>query len=158
MTKITTIMYDFLPVHILGFFSSCLFNYRFPDCIKHYTWSTQQVIVAQHMCWFLKVSNSRVRRIPFIYYWGIVPSAPIKIGITVTFMLYSFFSSLTRSRYPYLFSLSFNVTVAFWLVNACNIKYRTNHDMRGNRDIFSGKSIYNRETISSQEHMISERL
>ena len=50
---------------------------------------------------------------PFINYWGIVPSAPIKIGITVTFMFYSFFSSLTRSRYPYLFSLSFNVTAAF---------------------------------------------
>ena len=38
--------------------------------------------------------------------------------------------------------------VAFWLVNTCNIKLRTNHNMRGNRDIFSGKSIYNRETIS----------
>ncbi len=46
--------------------------------------------------------------------------------------------------------------VAFWLVNVCNIKKRTNHDMRGNRDIFSGKSIHNRETISWQEHRISE--
>ena len=44
------------------------------------------------------------------------------------------------------------------LVNACNIKERTNHELRGNRDIFSGKSIYNRETISRQEHRISERL
>ena len=43
--------------------------------------------------------------------------------------------------------------VAFWLVNACNIK-----GQRGNRDIFSGKSIYNRETISRQEHRINERL
>ena len=43
------------------------------------------------------------------------------------------------------------------LVNTeCNIKERTNHDMRGNRDIFSGKSIYNGETISRQEHRISE--
>ena len=43
------------------------------------------------------------------------------------------------------------------LVNTeCNIKERTNHDMRGNRDIFSGKSIFNRETISRQEHRISE--
>ena len=48
------------------------------------------------------------------------------------------------------------ITVAFWLVNACNIKSRTNHDMRGNRDIFPGKSIYNRETISRQDHRISE--
>ena len=31
------------------------------------------------------------------------------------------------------------IFVAFWLVNACNIKQRTTHDMRGNRDIFSGK-------------------
>ena len=34
-----------------------------------------------------------------------------------------------------------NDNVAFWLLNACNIKQKTNHDMRGNRDIFSGKSI-----------------
>ena len=32
------------------FFSLCiLFNYRFPYCIQLYTWSTQQVIVVQHM-------------------------------------------------------------------------------------------------------------
>ena len=37
-----------------------------------------------------------------------VPNAPITIGITVTFMLQSFFSSLARSRYLYLFSLSFS--------------------------------------------------
>ena len=48
------------------------------------------------------------------------------------------------------------VFVAFCVVNACNIKERTNHDMRGNRDIFPGKGIYNRVTISRQEHQISE--
>ena len=52
-------MSDFNCAHIqiLIFFSSSLFNYRFPYCIQLYTWSTQQVIVAQHMCWFLKASN-----------------------------------------------------------------------------------------------------
>ena len=44
-------MYDFLPVLIFRFFfSSNLFNYRFPYCILLYTWPTQQVIVAQHIC------------------------------------------------------------------------------------------------------------
>ena len=37
-----------------------------------------------------------------------VPSAPITIGITVTFMFHSFFSSLAKSRYLFLFSLSFS--------------------------------------------------
>ena len=41
---------------------------------------------------------------PLSYPLGIIPSAPITVGITVTFMLYSFFSSLTRSRYLSLFS------------------------------------------------------
>ena len=57
MTMITSIMYDFLPLFIFTFFSYILFNYRFPYYIHLYTWSTQQVIVAQHMCWFLKASN-----------------------------------------------------------------------------------------------------
>ena len=51
-------MYDFLPVFIFRvFFLSSLFNYRFPYCIRLYTWSTQQVTVAQHMSRFLKASN-----------------------------------------------------------------------------------------------------
>ena len=37
---------------------------------------------------------------------GIVPSAPITIGITVTFMFHSFFSSLAKSKYLSLLSLS----------------------------------------------------
>ncbi len=41
-----------------------------------------------------------------------VPSAPITIGITVTFMFHAFFSSLTSSWYLSLFSLSFSFT--FW--------------------------------------------
>ena len=55
-----------------------------------------------------------------------------------------------------LFTLIVYERIEFWIVNSCNIKERTNHDMRGNRDIFSGKSINNRETISRQEHRISE--
>ena len=37
----------------------------------------------------------------------IVPNTPITIGTIVTFMFYSFFNSLTRSRYLSFFSLSF---------------------------------------------------
>ena len=42
-------MYDFLPVIIFlfQFFFSSLLNYWFPYCIHLYTWSIQQVIVAQ---------------------------------------------------------------------------------------------------------------
>ena len=40
-----------------------------------------------------------------------VPRAPIKIGITVTFMFHSFFNSLARSRYLPFFSFSFNLTL-----------------------------------------------
>ena len=39
-----------------------------------------------------------------------VPRASIIIAINVTFMFYSFFSSLVRSRYLFFFSLSFNFT------------------------------------------------
>ena len=39
-----------------------------------------------------------------------VASVPITIGITVTFMFYSFFSSLARSTYLSLFSVSFSFT------------------------------------------------
>ena len=38
----------------------------------------------------------------------IVPKAPITIGKIVTFMFYSFFKSLARSRYLYFFSHSFS--------------------------------------------------
>ena len=37
-----------------------------------------------------------------------VPNAPITIGIIVTFIFYSFFNSLARSRYVSFFSLSFS--------------------------------------------------
>ena len=40
-----------------------------------------------------------------------VPSAPITIGITITFMLHSFYSSLAKLRYLSLFSLSFSFTL-----------------------------------------------
>ena len=41
---------------------------------------------------------------------GIVPSAPIIYGITVTFMFHKFFSSQTRSTYSSLFLLYFSFT------------------------------------------------
>ena len=37
-----------------------------------------------------------------------VPKAPITVGNIVTFMFHSFFNSLTRSRYLFLFSHSFS--------------------------------------------------
>ena len=43
--------------------------------------------------------------------FGIIPSAPTTIGITVTFMFHSFFSSLERSRYVFLSTHSFNFTL-----------------------------------------------
>ena len=48
---------------------------------------------------------------PFINPLGIVPSAPITIGITVTFMFHSCFNSLARFRNLSLFSLSFYFTL-----------------------------------------------
>ena len=39
-------------------FLSNFYDYWSPYCIHLYTWSNQQVIVAQHMCWFFKTSNS----------------------------------------------------------------------------------------------------
>ena len=53
-----------------------------------------------------------------------LPSAPITIGITVTFMFHRFFSSWARSRYLSLFSLSFsllllllfNFQLYFWIL------------------------------------------
>ena len=42
-----------------------------------------------------------------------VPKAPITIGIIVTFMFHSFFNSLARSMYLYLFSHSFRFII--WL-------------------------------------------
>ena len=44
---------------------------------------------------------------------GIVPSAPITIGITVTLMFHSFFGSLVRSKYLCLFLFSLIFTL--WL-------------------------------------------
>ena len=41
----------------------------------------------------------------------IIPSTPITIGINVTFLFHSFFSSLAKSKYLSLFSLSFIFTL-----------------------------------------------
>ena len=53
---------------------------------------------------------------------GAVPSAPITIDITVTFMLHSFFSSLAKSKYLSLFSLSFSFTL--WLAGTAKSAIR----------------------------------
>ena len=47
-----------------------------------------------------------------------VPSLPITIAITVTFMFHSFFSFLARSKYLSLFYLSFNFTL--WSAGMAN--------------------------------------
>ena len=48
---------------------------------------------------------------PFTKPLVILLSAPITIGITVTFMFHSFFSSLVRSTYLFLFSFAFSFTL-----------------------------------------------
>ena len=48
---------------------------------------------------------------PFTISLGFVPRAPIKTGITVTFLFYSFFSYLAGSKYLSLFSPSFIFTL-----------------------------------------------
>ena len=48
---------------------------------------------------------------PFIKLLGIVPSAPVTIGMTFTFMFHSFFSSLLKFTYLSLFSLSLIFTL-----------------------------------------------
>ena len=47
----------FTRTHIPMFY--LIFNW-FAYCIHLYTWSTQQVTLAQHMCWLLKASDSPV--------------------------------------------------------------------------------------------------
>ena len=44
---------------------------------------------------------------PFTKHLRIVPSAPIRTSITITFLSHTFFSSLARSKYLSLLSLSF---------------------------------------------------
>ena len=55
----------------------------------------------------------------------IVPSAPVTIGITVTFMFHSYFSSLARSMYFYLFS--FSLIFALWSTRAVKSTIRQFH-------------------------------
>ena len=47
-----TIMYEFFTwPHIMLFFFLTFLIIVSPYCIHLYTWSTQQMTVAQHMCW-----------------------------------------------------------------------------------------------------------
>ena len=48
---------------------------------------------------------------PCTNFFGDLPRAPIKIGITITFMFHSFFFSLERSRNFSFFRISFNFTL-----------------------------------------------
>ena len=50
---------------------------------------------------------------PFTNLLVTILRVPITVGITITFMFHSFFSSLARSKYLFLFSLSFNFTLCF---------------------------------------------
>ena len=53
ITVMLCVLYDvFTWAHITIFLLSNLFVYCFPYCIHLYTWSTQQVTVAQRMSWF----------------------------------------------------------------------------------------------------------
>ena len=54
-----------------------------------------------------------------------VPSAPITISITITFMFQSFFSSLARSRYLSLFLFSFTFTL--WSAGTAEFTIRRVH-------------------------------
>ena len=60
---------------------------------------------------------------PFINPLVTVPSAPITIGIIVTFMLHIFFSSLVRTRYLSLFSVSFGFTLWSARMGKSTIRY-----------------------------------
>ena len=64
------------------------------------------VVLMASTCPFISKSSR-----PFINPLVTIPSAPLIIGITVTFMFHSFFTSLERSRYLNLFSLSFSFTL-----------------------------------------------
>ena len=55
------------------------------------------------------ISNSSS---PFINPLVIVPSMSVTIGITITFMFHSFFSSPARSQYLFFFSLSFSFNLS----------------------------------------------
>ena len=66
------------------FFSSNLFNYRFPYCIQLYSWSTRQVIAAQHMCWFLKASNPTM--FSPINYFNFIPQVQM-VSLFLPFMV-----------------------------------------------------------------------
>ena len=72
-------------------FLSNLFNYQFSYCIHLYTWSTQQVIVAQHMCCSLRclilqcsvlsiisTLSHKGRWLPFSFHiWSAIPDFSI---------------------------------------------------------------------------------
>ena len=58
---------------------------------------------------------------PFINLLAAVPSAPITIGIIVTFIFHCFLDSGARSRYFSFFSLSFNFSLCSAEIAKCTI-------------------------------------
>ena len=64
-------------------------------------------------CWSLVLILSLISNFssPFFKYFGTAPSIPTTIGITITLMFYSIFSSLARSKYLSIFLLSFIFTL-----------------------------------------------
>ena len=80
---------------------------------------------------------------------GIVPSARIIIGITVTFMFPRFFSSLARSKYLSPFSLSFNFTL--WSVGRYRICTKQNLSKRMKQKILWDFEIQTDDLIQTRK-------
>ena len=77
------------------------------------SWTLQSILADLNNAVFWMVSTRPLISksfSPFINPLVTVPRAPITTGIYVTFMFYSFFNSLARSRYLF-FLLSFNFTL-----------------------------------------------
>ena len=112
-------------IQIFFFFSSSLLNYPFPYCIQLYTWSTQQVIVAQHMCWFLKASNPPMFR-PINY----LKSLWIWTSVT---LLYSLLDSCPWERYEtaYIPQPCTNTVIQQrWCNGYCRRKWTRQHEFK----------------------------
>ena len=89
-----------------------VFNWNLSDSKSpQFAWTLVNILAVLNkvVVWivstFLPTSKSSS---PFSNHLVIVPNAPITAGIIVTFMFYSFFNSLTRSRYLSFFSYSFS--------------------------------------------------
>ena len=93
--------------------------------------------------------------IPLIFFSNhleTVPSAPITIGITVTFMVHSFWNSLKKSKYfvLFLFSVYLNVIIAvttscnkpFFALFECNIWLLVLMHLRNSQSSFVWRTLF----------------